>query len=71
VDYATDAIDELRRRIWTTTAIAVVLAVGGTGLLLYMFLLRTMRALNHARRCSAPMHCAMASMCLAPRCGWW
>ncbi len=50
VDYATDAIDELRRRIWTTTAIAVVLAVGGTGLLLYMFLLRTMRALNHARR---------------------
>ncbi len=50
VDYDASAIDALRRRILTTTVLAVVLAVGGTGLLLYIFLLRTMRALNHARR---------------------
>ena len=50
VDYDASAIDALGRRILTTTVLAVVLAVGGTGLLLYIFLLRTMRALNHARR---------------------
>jgi two-component system, sensor histidine kinase and response regulator len=50
VDYASSAINELRRRILTTTVLAVVLAVAGTGLLLFVFLRRTMRALNHARR---------------------
>jgi signal transduction histidine kinase/CheY-like chemotaxis protein len=50
VDYASGAIDELRRRIWTTTALAVLLAVAGTGLMLFVFLRRTMRALEHARR---------------------
>ena len=50
VDYASGAIDDLRRRIWTTTALAVLLAVGGTGLMLFAFLRRTMRALEHARR---------------------
>ena len=50
VDYATGAITDLRRRILTTTALAVVLAVAGTGLLLFVFLRRTVRALEHARR---------------------
>ena len=50
VDYASGAIDELRQRIVSTTALAVVLAVGGTGLLLFVFLRRSMRALENARR---------------------
>ena len=50
VDYASGAIGELRQRIVTTTALAVLLALGGTGLLLFIFLRRTMRALENARR---------------------
>jgi two-component system sensor histidine kinase/response regulator len=50
VDYSSGSIEQIQRRIWTTTALAVVLAVAGTGLLLYAFLRRSMRALEHARR---------------------
>lgn len=49
-DVSSAALDELGRRIAQTTVVAALLAVAGSSLLLFLFLRRTMGAMEQARR---------------------
>lgn len=50
VDYGTDSLAAISRRIWTSTLLGGSLAVLTTGLLLWLLLRRPMRALDASRR---------------------
>jgi signal transduction histidine kinase len=49
VDLSTQAIDDIRRRIWRSTLLYVALAVLGGSLLVFLFLRQPMAALERAR----------------------
>lgn len=50
VDFSTAALADIRQRITLTAAVAAVLSVAGSCLLLFLFLRRPMHALQHAQR---------------------
>ena len=55
-DISTEALDELGRRILLTTIVAALLAVVGSSLLLFLFLRRTLGAMEQARRFAVDLH---------------
>ena len=55
-DISSEALDELGRRILLTTIVAALLAVVGSSLLLFLFLRRTLGAMEQARRFAVDLH---------------
>ena len=55
-DVSSQALDELGRRIMFTTVVAALLAVVASCLLLFLFLRRTMGAMEQARRFAVDLH---------------
>ena len=55
-DLSSQALDELGRRIALTTVAAALLAVAGSSLLLFLFLRRTLGAVEQARRFAVDLH---------------
>jgi len=55
-DVSSAALDDLGRRILTTTVVAALLAVTGSSLLLFLFLRRTLGAMEQARRFAVDLH---------------